>query len=242
MDKGIIERAFPSAIKCLFDLKFLRTQSMSNFIKLLPLFRKSMSQLRQDLFVLCETDFMRGGYFVEFGATNGHSLSNTHLLEKEFSWSGILAEPALVWHSELHANRPNSSIEELCVWSDSDSLLEFSETTDPELSTLDFFGSIDHSVAKARKVRSYNVQTISLLDLLRKYNAPKHIDYLSIDTEGSEFEILNSFDFTEYSFGVITCEHNYGINRERIHKLLCRNGYSRKLEKLSLFDDWYVKL
>ena len=77
--------------------------------------------------------------------------------------------------------------------------------------------------------------------MLRKHKAPKYIDYLSIDTEGSEFEILNSFNFAEYSFGVITCEHNYGQNRNAIYDLLSQNGYYRRFEKLSKFDDWYTK-
>tara|TARA_B100000780_G_C20781390_1_gene310300 strand:+ start:75 stop:314 length:240 start_codon:yes stop_codon:yes gene_type:complete len=70
--------------------------------------------------------------------------------------------------------------------------------------------------------------------LLIKYNAPRLIDYLSIDTEDSEFEILKNFDFNNYKFRVITCEHNFNKNREKIYKLLTANGYRRK------FEDWYV--
>lgn len=241
MDRSIIERTFPRAVRFWFDFKFLKAQPFSKVAKLLPFIRKSRSQLRQDLFVLIESNFKRSGYFVEFGAANGHSLSNTYLLEHDFSWTGILAEPAKCWRSELNTNRPKSHIEELCVWRDSGSILDFHETSDPELSSLDFFGPVNPPETKLRKVNSYSVQTISLIDLLRKYHAPKHIDYLSIDTEGSEFEILNAFDFSAYSFGIITCEHNYEGNRERIHDLLARNGYVRKLNNISLFDDWYTK-
>ena len=70
---------------------------------------------------------------------------------------------------------------------------------------------------------------------------PKKIDYMSIDTEGSEFEILNSFDFNEYDIKVITCEHNYTEMREKIYALLSKNGYIRKHSEYSMFDDWYVK-
>ena len=76
---------------------------------------------------------------------------------------------------------------------------------------------------------------------MKKYNAPKHIDYLSIDTEGSEYEILSNFDFSQNTFEVITCEHNYTPSRERLHLLLTKQGYRRVFEDLSLFDDWYVK-
>ena len=86
-----------------------------------------------------------------------------------------------------------------------------------------------------------SVETISLVDLLKKYNAPKHIDYLSIDTEGSEFDILENFDFNTYSFSVITCEHNYTPMRDKIYDLLTSKGYERKLTEVSRWDDWYIK-
>lgn len=44
---------------------------------------------------------------------------------------------------------------------------------------------------------------------------PKIIDYLSIDTEGSEFDILSNFNFKEFKFRIITCEHNFGPNRKK---------------------------
>lgn len=86
----------------------------------------------------------------------------------------------------------------------------------------------------------YDVQTISLVDLLDKYNAPAIIDYLSIDTEGSEYEILKEFNFSKYRFNVITCEHNHTSAREKIFNLLTANGYVCKFRNLSMCDDWYV--
>ena len=86
----------------------------------------------------------------------------------------------------------------------------------------------------------YEVKTISLIDMLRKHHAPRHIDYLSIDTEGSEYEILKTFDFRAYTFSVITCEHNFTANRDKIRRLLCENGYVNVLTNISSFDDWFV--
>lgn len=224
------------------DLGFLRLLRVRDLIRVLPLLRTSTSQLKQDLFALIETDFKSGGFFVEFGATDGISLSNTYLLEKQFSWSGLLVEPARHWHKELRANRPKSHIEQLCVWSKSNEILVFNEASKKELSTIQQFAS-DHAHGISRvSEKRYEVNTISLLDLLRKHDCPSDIDYLSIDTEGSEYEILKAFDFSEYRFSVITVEHNYTANRELIFALLTKNGYKRKNEVASGFDDWYTKI
>ena len=215
------------------DIEFLLTINAH-------LLQSSKSQLRQDLFVLSVLNYKRNGFFVEFGATNGVDLSNTYLLEKEYGWKGILAEPARCWHSALKQNR-SCDIETQCVWKDTGSLLAFNEVKSAELSTIHDYSSGDMHIDARKDGMIYDVRTISLIDLLQKYNAPSVIDYLSIDTEGSEFEILSNFDFSKFSFKVITCEHNYTPMRDRIRNLLSQNGYIRLCENLSKFDDWYIK-
>ena len=200
---------------------------------------ESKSQKLQDLFVLSELSFKEKGFFVEFGATNGIDLSNTHLLEKKFKWSGILAEPAKKWHDDLHKNR-SAKIETKCVWKTSGEILKFKEASEAELSTIASFANSDKLHESRKSGTVYDVETISLEDILDEHNAPFLIDYLSIDTEGSEFEILNNFNFNKYKFRIITCEHNYTEARQQIHQLLTKNGYQRKFERLSKFDDWYV--
>jgi FkbM family methyltransferase len=199
------------------------------------------SQLLQDIMVLKMLDFKKNGYFIEFGATNGFELSNTYLLEKQFGWNGILAEPGKVWQKDLRINR-NCNIETDCVWIDSSSILTFNEVDFAEFSTILDFSDSDGNSNNRRNGTTYQVKTISLNDLLEKYNAPKEIDYLSIDTEGSEFDILNSFDFTKYKIKIITCEHNFSPQREKIYKLLLQNGFERKYSELSKWDDWYFNM
>lgn len=210
-----------------------------NRVKFNNYFKESRAQLYQDLVVLIELDFKRKGYFVEFGATNGVDLSNSYLLEKEFLWDGILAEPAKCWQKELKINR-NCNIETDCVWKDSNSILSFNQVDIAELSTINTINTFNNSKLR-EKGQNYNVNTISLLDLLIKYNAPKIIDYLSIDTEGSEYDILSNFDFSKYKFNIISCEHNYTPTREKIYKLLTSKGYVRKYSNFSKWDDWYVR-
>ena len=222
------------------EIKFFETLSFKyDVTPALQHLANSKSQLRQDLFVVTALRGLRNGYFVEFGATNGVLLSNTYLLETEYQWKGILSEPALMWQSDLQLNR-HCAIDFRCVWSASGEILEFNEAQIGELSTINRFSGNDRHALSRELGKKYPVDTVSLVDLLRQHEAPRHIDYLSIDTEGSEFEILRDFDFEEYSFGVITVEHNFGEQREEILSLLTRNGYVRVFEDLSLFDDWYL--
>jgi FkbM family methyltransferase len=223
------------------DLALLLELPNQHSSQLLRYLRRSKAQLRQDLFVLSEVDFKRNGFFVEFGAADGIELSNTYLLEKEFGWSGILAEPAMCWQGDLKKNR-NCHISTECVWSASNSTLTFNEVETAELSTIHSYSSTD-SHRQDRKIgKTYDVSTISLEDLLDKYDAPRNIDYISIDTEGSEYQILSNFNFDSYHFRVITCEHNFmAANRGGIFSLLSEKGYVRKYENFSQYDDWYVK-
>jgi hypothetical protein len=118
--------------------------------------------------------------------------------------------------------------------------LKFKETSNPELSGISEFGRSDDLVRLRGKGVEYNVVTISLQDLLEENNAPSYIDYLSIDTEGSELEILKAFDFNRYKFGVITCEHNFTENQEKLKLLLESHGYNLVYPDFSEFDGWFI--
>ena len=207
--------------------------------KNLEIIEKTLSQLGQEIFVLCHLGFKQNGFFVEFGSCDGMNHSNTHLLENEFNWDGILAEPAKIWHEDLKKNR-NVNIDYDCVWEKTGEKLTFNEVDAAVLSTIKNYSDCDKHTLSRQKGKFYSVNTISLEDLLIKHKAPKNIDYLSIDTEGSEYEILKNFNFDKYKFSVITCEHNFTPSREKIYELLTSNGYKRIFKELSKFDDWYI--
>ena len=198
----------------------------------------STSQFRQDLFALSQLNFKKNGFFVEFGSCDGLVGSNSYILEKFFNWDGILAEPAIFWHTKLKENR-SVNIETKCVWKSSGNEVLFNEPdTYQQMASINMFS--DKNKKYFKEGNRYKVKTISLLDLLETNQAPKTIDYLSIDTEGSEYEILKAFDFDKYKFRVITCEHNFTSRREKIYDLLISKGYQRKLTNISRVDDWYI--
>lgn len=193
------------------------------------------SQLGQDY--LAFKLFGSEGFFVEFGATNGVELSNSYALE-QLGWKGVLAEPSKQWHAELAKNRPDTLISHQCVWKTSGESIKFTEATSGTLSTVSEFLEADHH--KRQKLDSYEVQTISLEDLLVEAEAPEFVEFLSIDTEGSEYEILKHFNWEDRSFGLIAVEHNHTALRGQIFDLLTEHGYTRILEQHSRWDDWYI--
>lgn len=200
----------------------------------------SNAQVLQDLWVLYELDEKRDGYFVEFGVCDGISFSNTLLLEKTFGWQGAVAEPARVWHDTLYRNR-NCYISDKCVHKTDGVTINFHEADIAELSALEDLTVDDFHRASRTAGSQYEVETISLKNFLAEAKAPKEIDYLSIDIEGGELDVISSFDFHQYDVKLISVEHNFSDKRQAIYKILNTFGYRRKFNKLSLFDDWYVR-
>jgi FkbM family methyltransferase len=201
---------------------------------------QSFAQNFQDLWVMFESGSQRAGFFVEFGATDGVDRSNSYALEQQLGWSGILAEPNPVWHEALRRNR-SARICERCVLDQSGRVVEFLAADHADLSTIAAFACSDYHAARRGKGRIIGVETISLRDLLREYGAPHRIDYMSIDTEGSEYDIIRSFDFNEYDVRLLSVEHNFTANRHLILEHLGRFGYVRRLDGLSGPDDWYIR-
>ena len=226
-----------------FDPHFRLSPLLSFYGFCQPLIRWSHAQILQDLWVLYMLDSLRGGFFVEFGACDGRSLSNTRLLEEKYGWSGILAEPNPVWHDALRKNR-RATIDLRCVAARSGEMVEFISTDKmPELSRMaDIVPDDVHERNGNRDCQTrYRVPTVSLDDLLDAHDAPEVIDYLSVDTEGSEYEILRHANLDRRRFRLISVEHaGETAKRENIQALLEAKGYSRWMPGLSRWDDWYV--
>lgn len=198
----------------------------------------SQIEIGQDLEVLNYYNNKENGFFIEIGANDGIELSNTYLLEKHYNWKGICAEPIPDKFKLLCNNRPNSFCCDNAVYNESDKKVIFDIANN-----CDFLSGIQENIDCHKESVNVNkteiiVTTITLNDLLDKANAPLFIEYLSLDTEGSELEILKSVDFNKYKFGLIDVEHNYvEPRRSDIKNLLLSNGY--EYIKENHWDDSY---
>lgn len=205
----------------------------------------SNSQFRQDVVAMAVNNFEHNKFFVEFGALNGVTDSNTLVLEKDYNWKGILCEPGKGFHKQLFESR-SVSIDTRAVTNVTGETVQFKEMlTYTGLSGLEKYNYDDMHANTRRMSNSqvYEVQTVTLTDLLEQYQAPHLIDYMSVDTEGSEPDIFDALDFSKYVFRFINVEHNYNeTNKHRVRNRLHAFGYRVVFEDISGIDDYFMHL
>jgi FkbM family methyltransferase len=197
----------------------------------------SRSQLYQDLL----PGFYLGGedsFYVEVGVGNGVQNSNTFILEKNLGWKGILVEPNTTFHISIAGNRSGILVK-WAAGSENYSRVSLVHTSDGELSYIpNDFVSMG---GRRRSAISQVVETRTLDTILNESKAPTVIDFLSIDVEGFELEVLYGIDFKKYSFQVVCVEHNYNQEKcKKIHEILSTFGYVRVLKIASQFDSFYI--
>lgn len=227
--------------------KAVSEPKLQNWVGLLgvALITNTNSQNYQDVWALYESGEKYGGVFIEFGATDGVAGSNTLMLERDWGWTGMLLEPLPQHTVALKANR-SANVLPLCVWTESDVVLNFDVVDENDLSTITGYGINDEHAEKRTHKQSINVSTISLLEVVKTVGANQPIDYMSVDTEGSEYDILAAYfadpDHSNYTINTISVEHNYNPTvRDKIYKLMYANGYVRVFEDVSMWDDFYKK-
>lgn len=220
---------------------------LSNFINSIRNKEDIKSQLYQDMFASFIIGDKFEKTFFEFGATNGIDLSNSYTLERYLNWRGVLSEPSPQWHDELKKNRPYTNIISECIWSESNKELNFFVSDVGVLSSLENFKESDkismpgNTQARVKNGKNIIVKTISLNDVIEKQFNSKSPSYISIDTEGSEYEILKNFNFKKYRPLVFTIEHNFTELQLKIDELMFLNNYIRVFKSLTAFDAWYVE-
>ena len=203
----------------------------------------------QDIWVLNQLNHKRNGYFLEIGAYDGIKYSNTYRLEKIYDWTGICVEPIPKIYVNLVRSR-NCICENCCVYHSNGTVKFFQRGTKGRSASAIYDEESTEFIKSIMKNPAWLIDspTMTLLSLLNKHNAPKTIDYFSLDTEGSEYQILKDFDFDTYKFLTLTVEHNcFGKNndtrqitkRDNIRTLLTKNGYVL-CEGKAHNEDWYV--
>jgi len=147
--------------------------------------------------------------------------SNSLFFERMRNWNGICIEANPVFFKDLKKYR-KCNISHTCISSENDMEVDFAlcDETSGVTSTAGSFTRCKDVV---------KMKTKTLESVLESNNAPKIIDYLSLDVEGHEYEVIKNFPFNEYIFNCITVDHNEPRDssglRNKIRKLLEANSY-----------------
>jgi FkbM family methyltransferase len=160
----------------------------------------------------------KNGYFVELGANDGVSQSNTKYFELFKNWRGVLIEPHPGKFSECRKNRSKRSkcINAACVSSsytgDSIQLLYSNLMTIALEGESDIQDRNQHAewggdfLTKSEIVYEFSAPSRTLEAILLACHAPSTIDFLSLDVEGNEIEVLKGLDLTNRCFKYILVE------------------------------------
>ena len=175
------------------------------------------SQDNQDKYL--EAHVFKGyinGFFIDVGAHNGKSINNTLYFEENNNWTGINVEPIKDVYNDLINNRPNcinircavcnndGETDFICNTGDTEMISGIKDTFDPRhAGRLRRENNQHGSSTKIIKVETKKLETIC-----DRHNI-SHINYLSIDVEGGEFDVIKSINFDKVFIDVIGFENNY---------------------------------
>lgn len=198
------------------------------------------SQIGQDKYFIEEiVKFKRYGRFLDVGANDGITESNTYCLEKEYGWSGICVEANEELAKICASNRPGSVVSCSVVWSE-ETNIDFSQPQNGNnlLSRIDnlpwntgyFSGDFIDPIISKRT-------TTTLKNILG--NNKQRFDYFSLDIEGAELEALKGIDWNNTEFGFITVEYgNRDHYQNLISSFLYNVGY--KIHRINQWDIEFV--
>lgn len=191
------------------------------------------SQFGQDKFLEeCVFKGHTNGVFVDVGAHDGMYINNTLFFENERNWSGINIEPIDSLFEKLEKNRPNCTNLNYAV-SNEDGESDFILNTGYTEPISGLVKQYDHRhwnrlMSEIREngggTQIVKVKTKSLESIFDESDL-KHVNYLSIDVEGAEFDVIKSINFDKVFIDVIEFENNYHDTTIPIINFLLQKGY-----------------
>ncbi|MEM9045985.1 MAG: FkbM family methyltransferase [Pseudomonadota bacterium] len=215
-------------------------QEVWNCERALGLRDSYFSQSGQDAFL--EERIFRGkrdGTFFEIGGYDGVTGSNCLFFEMQRGWSGVVVEPSPQYHAACTAAR-RVPVLQLAIGGQTGKA-EFLDVREGLRQMGGLVRSYDPGTraqveADPRHIGEViQVDVVTLAELLDKHNL-RSIDYLSLDVEGAEMEILSDFPFANYRIDALTVENR--LDSEELPELLSANGFHR-IEAVGV-DDIYV--
>ncbi len=216
--------------------------------KLKPRAAKRVTPLQDQILTQIGPHLPKGGYFIEAGANDGVTGSNTIRLEKSHEMSGLLVEANPVQFVALAKSRGLRNTCRCAALVDADFPDDMIRMVNADLMSVAVagqgsdLGSLEDHLAHARKnmkqgepMFEFGAVAHTISDLLQEVNAPEIIDFFSLDVEGFEMNVLQGFDFSTRRIRHLLVEVR---DPTRMETYLARHGMVLA-GNLSPMDQWY---
>lgn len=177
------------------------------------------SQMNQDMCLdNCIFGNRRGGVFLDVGGNDPVQMNNTYFFEKNRGWTGVAFEPMPTAREKWKEKRTTECLP--YALGNTEKQAEFCEYEADTLSGL--ASAVDY---RGQIAKRYIVQTRRLDTILRERNI-NYVDFISLDVEGSELDVLMGIDFNAVYIYCIVIENNKGRKKEKeIRKFLTKSGF-----------------
>jgi len=193
------------------------------------------TQLNQDIFALLVNQFKKG-FFVEIGANDGFTLSNTVYLEHHFEWEGLLIEANPKYTKSLKQRKAQAVMLAII---DKEDNVDFRDAG--------LYGGVEATLDNSHPGKTDNCEVIkvsgnTLSCILEDYNAPNLVDFISIDVEGGELPIVRQMcELKKFRFKCGCIEHNFrSEDYDEMRSLLMQAGYQVFWEGQTQFDLFFI--
>ncbi len=185
-------------------------------------------------------DNITNGVCVEVGANEPISVcSQSWHLEDKLNWKCILVEPNPDLFAKTKRLRPKATIYNCaCVSDDNEGYMKLHIPLSNEGTDITGHASLEKNADEHnyKKHKSINVKTETLTNILKKEGV-ENVDFLSIDVEGAELDVLKGIDFQKFRPKLILLEDKHLYLTK--HRLLKKNGYVL-VQRLNR-NCWYVR-
>jgi len=181
------------------------------------------------------------GFFVDVGAHHPYKLSNTAIFYKK-GWHGINIEPTPTLFKSFKKHRKRDINLNIGI-SNSNEILTFCVFDEPALNSFNIkFSEERNQKGKYKLIDKIQIQTRKLEDVFEQYCKNQKIDFLTIDVEGFDFEVVKSNNWQKFRPEFVLVEHVFNaakLNEDEIYKFMCEQNYIlvSRTQRTSFFRD-----
>jgi FkbM family methyltransferase len=195
------------------NLFYLRFLEVCNTFNINTFDVEFYSQQDEDKYIIqyLLKEEIKDGTFLEIGGCDGVLFSNTKTLEDHFGFTGVLIEPQPEFYSQLVKNRPNCKCYNYAVSNTDDEEIEFiGDNAEGGIKSI-----TNTDLSKFPEWNTYKVKNKKMHNIIEE-SGLKYIDFMIIDVEGSELEVLKSIDFSFPIFCIIIEAHSCEQEKNKI--------------------------